>query len=210
MEILLKLNVNEYTEKKNGLTYLSWANAWREFIKIHPKVTYKIKKTDLGLPYFGNGEMGYMVYTEVTVDKITHEMWLPVLDYSNKTMKGKPYEYKNKHNQTKKVEAINMFDVNTAIMRCLTKNLAMFGLGLYIYAGEDVPQDNSGGKDQTDKEDVKEEEELLEKYVYVKDIIDNNNLPLGEIETYYQNSLDKMNLEELIRVAEDLEKKNKK
>lgn len=210
MENLLNVNVNEYTEKKNGLTYLSWANAWREFIKVNPNAIYKIDKTVLGLPYFGSDEMGYMVYTRVTVGEITHEMWLPVLDYRNKTMKAKPYEYKDKYNKTKTVEAVNMFDVNTAIMRCLTKNLAMFGLGLYIYAGEDIPQDSEANTDNVKKKVYEKDEELLEKYVTVKDIIDNNNLPLGQIESYYQNTLDKMSLPELTRVAEDLEKRDKK
>ena len=120
---LLELNVNGMTEKKGGLTYLSWASAWQEFIKVYPAATYTIKKNDLGLPLFGNEAMGYMVYTTVTVEELTHEMWLPVLDFKNKAML-KP----------------EMFDVNKSVMRCLTKNLAMFGLGLYIYAGEDLPQ----------------------------------------------------------------------
>ena len=134
---LLALNVNEYTDTKGNLTYLSWSHAWEEFIKVYPMATYKIKKNDLGLPYFGNEEHGYMVFTEVTVEDLTHEMWLPVMDYKNKSML-KP----------------TTFDINKAIMRCLTKNLAMFGLGLYIYKGEDLPQ-----VEQTELQKAKEQEE---------------------------------------------------
>ena len=136
---LLELNVNAMTEKKSGLTYLSWANAWKEFIKVYPKATYEIKKNEKGIPAFGD-DTGYMVYTSVTVDDITHEMWLPVMNGANKSMKTVGYTYKTKYGE-KEVEPMTMFDVNKTVMRCLTKNLAMFGLGLYIYAGEDIPQE---------------------------------------------------------------------
>jgi hypothetical protein len=81
-----------------------------------------------------------MVFTRVTIEKVTHEMWLPVMDNRNEAMLDHPRQVKYK-NYTATVEAATMFDVNKTIMRCLTKNLAMFGLGLYIYAGEDLPVD---------------------------------------------------------------------
>ena len=81
-----------------------------------------------------------MVYTSVTAGGLTYEMWLPVMDNANKSMKLQSYTYKTKSGE-KTVEAISMFDINKAVMRCLVKNLAMFGLGLYIYAGEDLPED---------------------------------------------------------------------
>lgn len=141
-EELFKLNVNNKTEiKQNGntkLTYLSWSFAWSEFVKVYPKATYEIIKNSEGLPYFSDNS-GAMVYTKVTAGKITHEMWLPVMDGANKSMKKEPYEYKTKYD-TKRVEAYSMFDINKTVMRCLVKNLAMFGLGLYIYAGEDLPE----------------------------------------------------------------------
>ena len=134
-----EINVNDKTEKKNGLTYLSWAFAWDEIKKKYPDATYVIKKFgENQLPYVYGENTGYMVFTEVTIENITHEMWLPVMDSINKTMKDKPYTYQTKNGE-KTVEACSMFDVNKTIMRCLTKNLAMFGLGLYIYAGEDLP-----------------------------------------------------------------------
>ena len=134
---LLELNVNGMTEKKSGLTYLSWANAWKEFIKVYPNATYTIKKNPNGVPVFGDST-GYIVFTTVTVEDLTHEMWLPVMNGANKAMKLEAYTYKTKYGE-KEVEPMSMFDVNKTVMRCLTKNLAMFGLGLYIYAGEDLP-----------------------------------------------------------------------
>lgn len=137
-EKLSAVNVNEFTEKKQGLTYLSWAHAWTEFQKQCPDATYEIVKNENGLPYFGD-ESGAVVYTRVTVGEITHEMWLPVMDGANKAMKTTPYTYKTKYAE-KTCEAYTMFDINKTIMRCLVKNLAMFGLGIYIYAGEDLPE----------------------------------------------------------------------
>ena len=141
---LNKINVNDKTEEKNGLTYLSWAWAWGEFKKIVPDAIYEIKKfkndmTGQVLPYIYDENLGYMVFTSVTANDLTHEMWLPVMDGANKSMLSSPYTYKTKYGE-KTVEAATMFDINKTIMRCLTKNLAMFGLGLYIYAGEDLPE----------------------------------------------------------------------
>lgn len=149
-EKLSKINVNDKVEDKNGLTYLSWAWAWQEFKKVFPEATYKIKRNEVGLPYVYDENLGYMVFTEVKVGELVHEMWLPVMDNANKAMKDKPYTYQAKvyqygkftgNYQEKTVEAATMFDVNKALMRCLTKNLAMFGLGIYIYAGEDLPEE---------------------------------------------------------------------
>lgn len=135
------INVNENTEKKNGLTYLSWAWAWAELKKVYPDATYQIRQFD-GKPYLFDENLGYMVMTEMTVDGITHEMWLPVMDGANKAMKDKPYTVQTKYKEIT-VQPATMFDINTAIMRCLTKNIAMFGLGLYIYAGEDLPEEEA-------------------------------------------------------------------
>lgn len=132
------INVNEYTEKKNGLTYLSWAWAWAELKKVYPDATYQIRHFE-GKPYLYDENLGYMVMTEITIEGITHEMWLPVMDGANKAMKDKAYTIQTKYKEIT-VQAATMFDINTAIMRCLTKNIAMFGLGLYIYAGEDLPE----------------------------------------------------------------------
>lgn len=145
-ETLKALDLNDKCEKRDNLTYLSWANAWGEFKAAFPSATYRIvKNPDTGLPYFCDREIGIIVFTEVTVDGITHEMWLPVMDGKNKAMKLEPYSYQAWDNYKKAyvektVQAATMFDVNKTIMRCLVKNLAMFGLGLYIYAGDDLPE----------------------------------------------------------------------
>jgi uncharacterized protein YhbP (UPF0306 family) len=134
---LLELNVNEHTEKQNGFTYLSWAWAWTEIIKENPDASYEVHLFD-GKPYVFDENLGYMVFTSVTIGGDTKHMQLPVMNGANKAQKHIAYEYETKFGP-KKVEPATMFDINTAIMRCLTKNLALFGLGLYIYAGEDVP-----------------------------------------------------------------------
>lgn len=144
---LSQVNVNEHVEKKSGLSYLTWSWAWDVFARHCPDATYKVIKNADGLPYF-ESDAGAMVYTEVTTNGITHEMWLPVMDGANNAMKKAPYTYEVKEYQygkptgkmiTKTVDAFTMFDVNKTVMRCLVKNLAMFGLGIYIYSGEDLP-----------------------------------------------------------------------
>lgn len=137
--VLNSINVNDKTEKKNGLTYLSWAWAWQEVKKQFPDATYSIYKNEQNLPFVYDENTGYMCYTSVTINGLTHEMWLPVMDGANHAMKAKPYNIKTKYKEIP-VEARTMFDINKTVMRCLTKNLAMFGLGLYIYAGEDLPE----------------------------------------------------------------------
>lgn len=138
------LDVNEHTEKKNGLTYLSWAWAWAKVKELYPDANYEVRHWD-GKPFFYDEVLGYMVETTVTIIGQTMSMWLPVMDSKNKAQKSHPYTYivyyKGGKSEEKTVEAATMFDINTAIMRCLTKNLAMFGLGLYIYAGEDLPEE---------------------------------------------------------------------
>ena len=141
-----KINVNDRVEKKDGLSYLTWSWAWDEFKQAYPEATYEVLKNADGLPYF-ESSAGAMCYTRVTVAGLTHEMWLPVMDGKNKAMKSAPYTYsvrdfKTKQQVEKTVEGFTMFDVNKTVMRCLVKNLAMFGLGLYIYAGEDLPSED--------------------------------------------------------------------
>lgn len=144
---LIKLNVNENTEKKNNLTYLSWAWAWTEILKQDPEASYEVLMFD-NKPYVFDENLGYMVFTRVTAFGDTKTMQLPVMDGANKAQKNVEYTYKVKEYKDgkwtggytdKTVEPATMFDINTAIMRCMTKNLALFGLGLYIYAGEDLP-----------------------------------------------------------------------
>lgn len=155
-DALCSLDLSDKVEKYNDLTYVSWANTWAEFKGCYPSATYRIiKNPETNLPYFADPFTGIMVYTEVSVDGITHEMWLPVMNSANKAMKLEAYTYqvwdKEKRQYVDKtVQAATMFNINKTIMRCLVKNLAMFGLGLYIYAGEDVPENDLTDVQQTD------------------------------------------------------------
>ena len=153
---LFALDVNGHKEeRKSGgtsLSYLSWVWAWAETMRRYPDATYEIVTDCNGLPFFCDPNTGYIVFTKVTINGMTRMMWLPVMDGANKAMKTEPYTYKVKDYRTggfidKRVEAATMFDINKAIMRCLVKNLAMFGLGLYIYAGEDLPEQTDDGTD---------------------------------------------------------------
>ncbi len=125
---LLTLNVNEHTEKKGNLTYLSWAWAWAEVLKHDPGATWRVHMYGpMGAeqPCMWIGETA-MVHTTVTVKGLARECLLPVMDHKNNAMKN-PDARK----------------ISDAIMRCMTKAISMHGLGLYIYAGEDVPQGDS-------------------------------------------------------------------
>lgn len=143
-EVLNAVDVSKKIEKKNGLSYLSWAFAWGELKKLHPDATYNTKMFD-GKPYIYDENLGYMVFTDMTINGITHEMWLPVMDGANQAMKAHPYTVKTKYKEIT-VAAATMFDINKTLMRCFVKNIAMFGLGLYIYAGEDLPEETSDTK----------------------------------------------------------------
>lgn len=123
----------------NKLSYLSWAWAWAEVLKVCPDASYEIERFgEERLPYQRTPE-GFMVWTKVTIKGITREMWLPVMDSHNLTMLSEPWKKVTKRGEIA-VERATMTDINKTIMRCLVKNIAMFGLGLNIYAGEDTPR----------------------------------------------------------------------
>ena len=127
---LYAVNVNGHTEKKNNLTYLSWAWAWGEIKKRHPDATYTVYENADGWNYHTDGRTCW-VKTGVTVNGIEHIEYLPVMDYKNKSIS---------------IENVTSFDVNKAIQRSLTKACARHGLGLYIYAGEDLPEEEANEK----------------------------------------------------------------
>jgi len=130
-DTLYALNLNGEKEKKGKFDYLPWADAWAAAKKLYPDIEFEIMHFDGGLPYVYDPNTGYMVFTKITLDGITHPMWLPVMEYSNNA----------------KLKA-TMTDINKTIMRCLVKNLAMFGLGLYLYKGEDLPETTNANKPQ--------------------------------------------------------------
>lgn len=126
MSELLKINVNEHTEKKGQLTYLSWAWAWAEILKIDPQATWvahEFGPDGCQVPMMVLPDTTAMVKVGVTISGHYKQCLLPVMDHKNKAIQGP-----------------DAFQVNTAIMRCLAKAIAMHGLGLYIYAGEDLPE----------------------------------------------------------------------
>lgn len=123
-ETLNSINVNGHTEQKNGLTYLSWAWAWGELLKKFPDSSYTIYENKDGWNYHTDGRTAW-VKTGVTVEGKEYIEYLPVMDYKNRSIP---------------LENITSFDVNKSIQRSLTKAVARHGLGLYIYAGEDLPE----------------------------------------------------------------------
>lgn len=164
-ETLNAINVNEHVEKKKTgernpdgsekfLTYLSWVWAWGQVKQLYPDASYDVRHWG-DKPYLNDEQLGIMVETSVTINGETISMWLPVMDGKNKAMKEQPYTYKTKYGD-KTVEAATMFDINKAIMRCLAKNLAMFGLGLYIYAGEDLPEEEARAAKDAEQSRIEE------------------------------------------------------
>lgn len=208
---LLSLNLNAKTDVKgqgrNALKYLSWSEAWGEFVKVYPDAVYEVVKNEKGLPYFYD-ESGAMVYVKVSANGLTHEMWLPVMDGANKAMKDKPYTYqvneyvngaKTGHMIDKSVDAYTMFDINKTIMRCLTKCLAMFGLGLYIYNNEDMPEVIEEPVKFITKEQLEQLEELIkkikkdgirEKFCIAFEIKDLKDMPMNK----FANAIKRLNL----------------
>lgn len=147
---MLHINVNEHTEKKNGLTYLSWAWAWAEALKHDPGAlwvvhTYGPQGCESPCMWIGKTAM---VHVSVTIKGLRRECMLPVMDHRNKA-----------------ISEPDAFQVNTAIMRCMTKAISMHGLGLYIYAGEDLPEQ------APETEAQKEEREAWEKRMHELDEI---------------------------------------
>jgi hypothetical protein len=127
-ETLSKINVNDKVEKKNGLTYLSWAWAWSVLKEKFPTSTYTIYENKDGWNYFTDGRTAW-VKTGVSVLGVEHIEYLPVMDFRNKSIA---------------LDQVTSFDVNKAIQRSMTKAISRHGLGSYIYQGEDLPSDSDG------------------------------------------------------------------
>ena len=124
-ETLSQINVNKHTEKKGKFTYLSWAWAWGELLKRYPESKRIVYEDDDGLPFFGSAN-GIMVKVGIVVGGIERIEYLPVMNHQNRCIK---------------YEDATMMDINKAIQRCSVKAIARHGLGLYIYAGEDLPEE---------------------------------------------------------------------
>lgn len=158
-EYLSNLDLSEVLEKRDKLSYLSWANCLELLYKVYPTASFRVvKNPNTGLPFFSDPATGIFVYTEVTIDGHTTECFLPVMDFKNKSMKLQPYTYTvynsyKKAYEDKTVEAATSFDINKTIWRCLVKNVAIAtGIGINVFQGEadDIPEkqtddQNKGG-----------------------------------------------------------------
>lgn len=142
-ETLNAINVNDKTENRNGLTFLSWAWAWQELKKIYPQSYYTVYENSQGWLYHHDNRTAWVKTGVTVVDgdmSIEHIESLPVMDFRNKSIG---------------VDSITSFDVNKAVQRSLTKAIARHGLGLYIYAGEDLPDGEQESKKPEAKEPAK-------------------------------------------------------
>lgn len=166
-ETLNSVNVNEHTEKKNGLTYLSWAWAWAEVKKRFPTAFYTIYENDAGWFYHTDGRTCW-VKTGVTIDGLEYIEYLPVMDHRNASIPA---------------ERVTSFDVNKSIQRSLTKACARHGLGLYVYAGEDLPDGETSVKEPLDPELLKEAEAI--------------GIVLDKVAIYFKKQVEDLTNEEL-------------
>jgi hypothetical protein len=166
---LNSVNVNEHTEEKNGLTYLSWAWAWAEVKKAYPNAQYTIYENVDGWNYFTDGRTCW-VKTGVTIEGLEYIEYLPVMDYKNKSIP---------------LEQVTSMDVNKTIQRSLTKACARHGLGLYVYAGEDLPEEE---QKQVDNHPYTQElEQMLKGQTFITPdkfkatVLKKNNKQLSEL-----------------------------
>lgn len=196
-ETLNSINVNEHTEKKGNLTYLSWAWAWAECKKAFPSASYTVYENDHGWCYFTDGKTCW-VKTGVTICDQEHIEYLPIMDVRNKSIP---------------LENVTSFDVNKAIQRSLTKALARHGLGLYIYAGEDLPEMTPEEIQAKAEEEAKAKAELIKKLNEVAGILKDKKIAVNYVTKLYKvKSLKELSMaqaENVIKHINDIEEKYK-
>ncbi len=175
-EVLRKHNVSKHMEQKGQFNYLSWAYAVEELRKLKPDATWRVVKDENGYPYTST-PAGHFVEVEVTVDDISLSQIHPVLDHRNQTL-----------------EQPNAFQINTSIQRCLAKAIALHGLGLYIFRGEDLPE-----ADELNDKQLKEIDSLLRQIEddafteLVNSRIDSNSINQGNFSTAVAKLESKLN-----------------
>lgn len=175
-EVLRKHNVSKHMEQKGQFNYLSWAYAVEELRKLKPDATWRVVKDENGYPYTST-PAGHFVEVEVTVDDIALSQIHPVLDHRNQT-----------------IEQPNAFQINTSIQRCLAKAIALHGLGLYIFRGEDLPE-----ADPLNDKQLKEIDSLLRQIEddafteLVNSRIDSNSINQGNFSTAVAKLESKLN-----------------
>lgn len=193
-ETLNNINVNGHTEKKNGLTYLSWAWAWSEVKKAFPGANYTIYENPQGWNYFTDGKTCW-VKVGVTIDELEHVEYLPVMDFKNKSIKA---------------DDVTSFDVNKAIQRALTKACARHGLGLYIYAGEDLPEEEAAKNPErpAPQNDRVQEADLRAKVLGYVNKVKMSKESIDKIcEIYKVNDIKDMNAQQCSHLIKTWEKK---
>ena len=168
---LNSINVADKVETKNGLNYLSWGFAWGELKKRYPNSTYTIYENKDEWFYFTDGNTCW-VKTGVTVEGLEHIEYLPVMDFRNKSIPQ---------------ASVTSFDVNKAIQRSLTKAIARHGIALYIFCGEDLPE-NAPERVEREKEveDIKSRKISKIELATLKAMIDKSALDEGMMLTYYE------------------------
>ena len=174
-ETLNEINVNEHIEKKGGLSYVSWAWAWAELKKIYPLAQYKVYENEQGWNYFTDGKTCW-VKTGIIVEGLEHIEYLPIMDFNNRSIP---------------LEKVTSFDVNKTIQRSLTKAVARHGLGLYVYAGEDLPEESA----TPISDDTRKQAEEL-------------GIDLEKVAIYFKKSVDKLSDEDVLK-AIDMKKGKK-
>ena len=160
-EELIEINVSDHIEKKNNLSYLSWAWAWQELKKKYPAAKRKVFEREDGRLYWDDGVTCW-VKVSITINDIEEIEYLPILDYRNQPI------HKSK---------VTSMNVNTSIQRATTKAIARHGLGLYVYAGEDLPEEDISSGEKLAKaadEDMKDQfqQQAQENFALVKDAIE--------------------------------------
>lgn len=195
--MLNSINVNEHTEKKGNLTYLSWAWAWAECKKNFPSATYTVYENENGWCYFTDGKTCW-VKTGVTICDQEHIEYLPIMDMRNKSIP---------------LENVTSFDVNKAIQRSLTKALARHGLGLYIYAGEDLPEPTPEEIQAKVEEEAKAKTELTKKLNEIAGLLKDKGIPTDYVCNMYKvknlKEFTPMKVENVLKHIDDIEKKFK-
>lgn len=189
-EILNGIDVSDKVEKKGGLSYLSWAWAWGELKKKHPEATYTIYENENGWNYHTDGSTAW-VKTGVTVNGIEHIEYLPVMDFKNKSIP---------------LGNVTSTDVNKTIQRSLTKAIARHGLGLYIYAGEDLP-DEAKAEADAKKAEVGKEKIGAAKAAALLSVLNKNEIKVEKIyELYKVKDLKELTEEKHTNIMANLEK----
>lgn len=186
---LNNVNVSDKTEKKNGLTYLSWAWAWAEIKKVDDKAQYIVYENSDGWNYFSDGRTGW-VKTGVVINNLEHIEYLPIMDFRNKSIP---------------IDDITSFDVNKAIQRSLTKACARHGLGLYIYAGEDLPEEEKSEQDKK-KEKLEKTPISNSQIDLIVKALDETQLELI-FKKYDINGLKELNISQATQLISSLKKK---